>query len=103
MRYNEDTHASLYPCLTSIVQERLNKDPNLRISVTGHSLGGAQASLAAVHLIKEGIVPQAKLELYTFGQPRVGNSQFAFEFDRVRQSRAVLFDCSMSYPKSLLM
>ena len=41
-----------------------------QIMITGHSLGGALASLAAVDIHKNiGNVQQ----LYTFGQPRVGN------------------------------
>ncbi|KAJ7501067.1 fungal lipase-like domain-containing protein, partial [Mycena galericulata] len=42
---------------------------------TGHSLGGAIASLAAPSL--KIALPDATLKLHTFGQLRVGNANFA--------------------------
>ncbi|KAH7708821.1 Protein F25A2.1, partial [Aphelenchoides avenae] len=45
--------------------------------VTGHSLGGALASLAAGSLAQQGIYPSANIRLYTFGQPRTGNVAYA--------------------------
>jgi triacylglycerol lipase len=41
--------------------------------ITGHSLGGALAVLSSSRLMNQGIVPRY---LCTFGQPRVGNSEF---------------------------
>ncbi|MCB0369932.1 MAG: hypothetical protein KDD45_10980, partial [Bdellovibrionales bacterium] len=42
--------------------------------ITGHSLGGALAVMAAAHLhTKYSLVEM----LYTMGQPRVGNDKFA--------------------------
>lgn len=52
--------------------------PGQTIWITGHSLGGALAVLAAASLIKEAI-PVAGL--YTFGQPRVGDLAFAKKID----------------------
>ena len=43
--------------------------------VTGYSLGGALATLAALE-IKQLLQPSS-IKLYTFGQPRVGNDAFA--------------------------
>lgn len=48
----------------------LNSKP---LFLCGHSLGGAQAMLAAAMLSRDGIWP---LRVYTYGQPRVGNSRF---------------------------
>lgn len=47
--------------------------------VTGHSLGGALATLAVARLRQEKNQPIHGL--YTFGQPRVGNKKFAETFD----------------------
>lgn len=45
--------------------------------ITGHSLGGALAVLAAARLKLQGIAPH----VYTFGQPRVAFGEFADRFD----------------------
>src|SRR5688572_17942603 len=48
------------------------------VFIAGHSRGGAFATLAAAGWAQENAVPIAGL--YTFGQPRVGNAQFAQHF-----------------------
>src|SRR4030095_13472816 len=47
--------------------------------ITGHSLGGALATLATAKLRLEKAQPVSGL--YTFGSPRVGNDEFARNFD----------------------
>ena len=47
--------------------------PNAPVVVTGHSSGAAMAVFAALDLERNNF----PLSLYTFGSPRVGNSQFA--------------------------
>lgn len=47
--------------------------PDAKLLITGHSLGGAAAVIAAVAL--HAIVPDPVV--YTFGAPRVGNGFFA--------------------------
>lgn len=51
-----------------------------RISFTGHSLGGGIAMLAATKFLAENSGPTSPLrqrtEVYTFGQPKVGNHHF---------------------------
>uniref|UniRef100_A0A0K0FYI4 Lipase_3 domain-containing protein n=1 Tax=Strongyloides venezuelensis TaxID=75913 RepID=A0A0K0FYI4_STRVS len=54
-----------------------------KVYITGHSLGGALASLAAIRTQIEGYRSSDDITLYTFGQPRVGSPKFAFEFDRL--------------------
>ncbi|QDS77294.1 hypothetical protein FKW77_004421 [Venturia effusa] len=49
--------------------------PQNRIVVTGHSLGGAVATLAAGALRNTGM----KVDLYTYGSPRVGNEDLAVQ------------------------
>ena len=48
------------------------------IFITGHSLGGALAILAALELKRQGF---AVAQVYTFGQPRVGNGAFKKMYD----------------------
>ncbi|KAJ7925112.1 Alpha/Beta hydrolase protein [Mycena leptocephala] len=57
------------------VKAEFAEHPAYTIVVTGHSLGGAIASLAAPALKSE--LPAAAIKLFTFGQPRVGNRNFA--------------------------
>lgn len=58
-----------------IIDRQLALFPDYSIVVTGHSLGGAIASLCALSL--QGTYPDANLKLYTFGQPRTGDADFA--------------------------
>lgn len=64
---------------------------NVRILLTGHSLGGALATLAA-HEIKSQY-RQNHVTVYTYGQPRVGNSAFRIEYnDLVNEHFSVIND-----------
>jgi triacylglycerol lipase len=65
---------ALWPKLLPAIKERMvgNKPPQLYI--TGHSKGGALATLAAVRLSKENIKPTG---IYTFAAQRSGNAEFA--------------------------
>lgn len=47
--------------------------PSYKLVVTGHSLGGAVATLAAADLRSQGYAA----DLFTYGSPRVGNGAFA--------------------------
>lgn len=70
--------------------ENLEKidDGEKSVWVTGHSLGGALSVLAVDCLMDEGYDISG---LYTFGQPRVGNAQFAEHFDAHFKSRSFRF------------
>lgn len=50
------------------------------IHITGHSLGGALATLCAIDIATEH-GDTVDLTVYTFGQPRVGNRAFSVEYD----------------------
>ncbi len=57
----------------------LAADGNERLYLTGHSLGGAVATLLAARLVSMGVEPD-KLSVFTFGAPTVGNTAFAEEY-----------------------
>lgn len=59
--------------VTSAVRDGVTANPSYKFVVTGHSLGGAVAHLAAAYLRREGY----NCDLYTYGSPRVGNKSFA--------------------------
>lgn len=67
--------------ILSTVKSQLASNPSYRVVITGHSLGGALASLSAISL-KSGL-PNTNLKLYTYGQPRVGNAPFATLVERL--------------------
>ena len=50
-------------------------NPTYKVIITGHSLGAAAAALAAVDYYQ--LTGGAKALLYTYGQPRVGDYEFA--------------------------
>lgn len=54
------------------------------IIVSGHSLGGALATLCSAYLHQEGVTIKG---VYTFGQPRIGNEDFADYYDSILGNR----------------
>lgn len=58
-----------------VIAAQLRAHPSAKIYLTGHSLGGAGAVLAAARLADMGVSP-AQLEVVTFGAPAVGNAVF---------------------------
>lgn len=67
----------------------LLSDPAGKLYITGHSLGGAAATLAGARLLSAGIRPE-QVEVITFGAPAVGNEAFAAKFgSTLRLTRVV--------------
>jgi hypothetical protein len=67
---------SVAPHVISVVKSQLAAHPDYTIVSTGHSLGGSLASIASLSL-KANLPANATVKLYTFGQPRTGNSVYA--------------------------
>jgi hypothetical protein len=64
------------------------KDPKIRQYIfTGHSLGGAMASIALFDLVRQGVIQTDLLNkspvLITYGQPRTGNYMFVNEVSKM--------------------
>ncbi|KXN68903.1 alpha/beta-hydrolase, partial [Conidiobolus coronatus NRRL 28638] len=51
--------------------------PNYQVVFTGHSLGGAIAEILAFKLAQNGVIRYENINIYTYGQPKAGNSAFA--------------------------
>uniref|UniRef100_A0A915MX26 Fungal lipase-like domain-containing protein n=1 Tax=Meloidogyne javanica TaxID=6303 RepID=A0A915MX26_MELJA len=56
---------------------------NIGGKVTGHSLGGALASLAAAEIASNGLINAQNIKLLTLGQPRTGNWVWAAAMDQI--------------------
>ena len=56
--------------------EQYRKEKEARLLLTGHSLGGAVATIVGQRLIDFGFAPD-RLQVITFGAPAVGNTPFA--------------------------
>uniref|UniRef100_A0A8R1HZU3 Lipase_3 domain-containing protein n=1 Tax=Caenorhabditis japonica TaxID=281687 RepID=A0A8R1HZU3_CAEJA len=56
---------------------------NYDVYVTGHSLGGALAALAAPRIVHEGLRQSQQVKIITFGEPRVGNLDFSHGYDQL--------------------
>lgn len=58
-----------------------HKAPGAKVTVAGHSLGGAVAGLVGYELKKT--APDADIKVVTFGAPRFGDEAFAKDYDRL--------------------
>ncbi|KAJ1911371.1 hypothetical protein IWQ60_010170 [Tieghemiomyces parasiticus] len=63
------------------VGELMRAHPDYTLTLTGHSLGAAQAQLAAVDLALTYPDFVRRTELYAYGSPRVGNGPFVAFFN----------------------
>ena len=80
---------SVGPVLRAKVAELASED--VGIWITGHSLGGALATVMAAELLRQ-IEAGASYGLrgvYTYGSPRVGNKAFQEQFDSAAKSAGV--------------
>jgi hypothetical protein len=62
--------------LTSILLE----NPNTKVFLAGHSMGGAVVTLVAARLLDMGVRPE-QIEVVTFGAPTVGNDLFVQKYE----------------------
>lgn len=89
----EGEHAGLTP--GEAIAAELKSHSKEHLYVTGHSLGGAAATLAAARLADMG-VEREQLTVVTFGAPAVGNKRFAetyegrFDLERIEMEGDVI-------------
>jgi predicted lipase len=59
------------------VNNLIKQNPTASILITGHSLGAALATMAAIDIKNKIKIAASKITFYTFGSPRVGNQAMA--------------------------
>ncbi|KAJ9049744.1 hypothetical protein DSO57_1021256 [Entomophthora muscae] len=79
LEYADSTRHQVF----SIVAHLINKLPNFRIVLVGHSLGGNIATLMAPGLAKDLYMDPKKIRVITYGQLRVGNHAFAKHYNKL--------------------
>ena len=76
--------------LAERLRASLKKNPREILYLTGHSMGGAVATIAAVRLAEMG-VGKNQLKVITFGSPAAGSRTFAANYsDKIDLTRAVM-------------
>ncbi|KAH8115115.1 alpha/beta-hydrolase, partial [Phellopilus nigrolimitatus] len=70
-----EAYNSVAPIILSNIVAQLQEYPTYSLVLTGHSLGGALASLGGISLATN--FPGKSVRVYTFGQPRTGNDKYA--------------------------
>ncbi|KAM3144303.1 hypothetical protein pb186bvf_003467 [Paramecium bursaria] len=79
-----ETYVDMQSRLLDKIQIIQDQNPSLKLTLTGHSLGGALATLTAIDLELLNIKVDT---FYIFGSPRVGNKQFAQFFQQVVRTK----------------
>ena len=74
--FNDYTDAALAGLAKTDLFRSLRADPGSRLLLTGHSLGGAAATLLGMRLVTEWM-PRDQVRVITFGAPAIGNDAFA--------------------------
>ena len=94
-RTKTDGGISKYRQILNSLQTLFDKEEQLRsfsINVTGHSLGGALATLFSFFLVleKDWIMPQLRVTCISFASPKCGNIQFARAFQELELQKHII-------------
>lgn len=84
-KFHEGFWSALNGVWEQIAQNPVWKVSKKQVWITGHSLGGALATLAAYRLVRDEVISADQINgVFTFGQPRVGDVQFAGGYSGTR-------------------
>ncbi len=84
--------ANAYLSVRYQIHDYIQTNQVSRLTVTGHSLGGALATICALDLQYNFNSILSDIEVYTFGAPKVGNKKFYQSYDkRVPQTHHFIY------------
>ncbi|XP_030507768.2 lipase [Cannabis sativa] len=78
--YHAYHNTSIRPAILNAVKRAQDYYGDINIYVTGHSMGGAMAAFCGLDLIVN--CKAQKVQVTTFGQPRIGNAVFATYYSK---------------------
>lgn len=87
--YNYLFESNKYDQIISDLHSLLQKYPGFTIGVTGHSLGGALATLCTLKLALEKNIPKPII-CVSFASPKAGNIRFARAFQELELQRKII-------------
>lgn len=88
--FRDYTDVVLGDGLIEQLKTSLEKNPYDTLYITGHSLGGAVATIAAIRLVDAGI-PKDRLKVITFAAPAVGSQALANAYeDKIDLTRILM-------------
>ncbi|KAL2915269.1 hypothetical protein HK105_205134 [Polyrhizophydium stewartii] len=79
----QESYAQVRSGVRSAVASLASQHPDYEIVFTGHSLGAAIAAVAAVDVYLTNTALAGRMSMYTYGQPRVGNTAWANYVDNL--------------------
>ncbi|KAJ3256423.1 hypothetical protein HK103_005552 [Boothiomyces macroporosus] len=85
----KNSYMDLQPTLQSGLETLAAKYSDYHIVFAGHSLGGAVVNLAALDFYQNNPQYGDRISIYTFGEPRVGNIDFANYIDSLPYSQKI--------------
>ncbi len=79
-KVHQGFYEALVPVENQLFDHFIKHDPSKKITITGHSLGGALASLFALSLKCK--LQTLSVEVVTFGAPKIGNEEFVVAYEK---------------------
>lgn len=77
----QQAYLGLRDYILPTVEQLSTQNPTFEIIYTGHSLGGALASIGANDFVVNGVSLGKKISVITFGCPKIGDAGWARNFD----------------------
>lgn len=88
VKMEDGLKATKYQNILNELKEAVQRHPDFKVEVRGHSLGGALSMLFTLYAANEDWMP--RIYCFTFAAPRIGNIEFCRAFRRLEDHGRVL-------------